>query len=73
MNDAALLAAEETINSCVDFAMMAIAIFMVRKLKMKAHLKRKLAAVFVAGGLSGVLGFVKIGEVYAVPDMDGSK
>lgn len=73
VNDAALLAAEETINSCVDFAMMALAIFMVRKLQMKANLKRKLAAVFIAGGLSGILGFVKIAEVYAIPDMDGSE
>ncbi|ROW15260.1 hypothetical protein VPNG_03107 [Cytospora leucostoma] len=71
LNDAALLAAEETINSCVDFAMVGLAIAMVRKLKMKAHVKRKLAIVFAIGGLSGILGFVKIGEVYAVPDEDG--
>ncbi|ROW04824.1 hypothetical protein VMCG_04867 [Cytospora schulzeri] len=71
LNDAALLAAEETINSCVDFAMVGLAVAMVRKLKMKANVKRKLAVVFAIGGLSGILGFVKIGEVYAVPDEDG--
>lgn len=73
LNDAALLAAEETGNSCVDFAMMALAVSMVRKLQLKTHTKRKLAFVFIVGGLSGVLGFVKIGEVYAVPDENGSK
>ncbi|KAI1847069.1 hypothetical protein JX265_006737 [Neoarthrinium moseri] len=72
MNDAALLAAEETINSGVDFAMVALAVFMVRKLQMKPYLKRRLAAVFITGGLSGILGFVKIGEVYAIPDENGS-
>lgn len=73
LNDAALLAAEESINSCLDFAMMALAIFMVRRLQLKSHMKRKLACVFVAGGLSGILGFVKIVEVYAIPDENGSK
>lgn len=73
LNHAVLLAVEESINSCLDFAMMALAIFMVRRLQLKSYMKRKLACVFVAGGLFGILGFVKIVEVYAIPDENGSK
>lgn len=73
MNDAALLAAEETINSCIDFVIVGLSIFMVKKLHMKKSTKWKLGMIFTLGGLSGVVGFVKIIEVYAVPDTNGSK
>lgn len=73
VNDAAWLAAEETINSCIDFAMVILSAYMIQKLNMKRSTKRKLGFLFALGGLSGVIGFVKIGEVYAVPDKNGSK
>jgi len=71
MNDAALLAAEETINSLIDFAMVGLSVSMILKVQMKSATKRKLAIIFFLGGFSGIIGFVKIGEVYGVDDVNG--
>ncbi|KAM7196182.1 hypothetical protein V8F33_006294 [Rhypophila sp. PSN 637] len=48
------LVAEEGINSSLDFA----------KIMTRNHVKSKLAFIFLIGGLSGVIGFIKIGLVY---------
>ncbi|QKX54202.1 uncharacterized protein TRUGW13939_01287 [Talaromyces rugulosus] len=55
------LAAGETPNSLVDFAMIALAIWMVQSLRIKTAVKIKLFVIFIMGGLAGVIGFVKIG------------
>ncbi|KAM7189794.1 hypothetical protein V8F33_009820 [Rhypophila sp. PSN 637] len=58
------LAASETINSLIDFAMIGLAIWIVRSLRMGRGNKIKLAVLFAVGGLSGVIGFIKIAEAY---------
>jgi len=62
VNPSAFLAAGETPNSLVDFALVGMAIWMVQSLGMKTSVKVKLAVLFALGGLAGILGFVKIGE-----------
>ncbi|KAK4206676.1 hypothetical protein QBC37DRAFT_434563 [Rhypophila decipiens] len=62
----AFLVAEETINSSLDFALLGIAVYVVQKVMTKNHIKTKLAFIFAVGGLSGVIGFIKIGIVYTV-------
>ncbi|EED12108.1 conserved hypothetical protein [Talaromyces stipitatus ATCC 10500] len=61
INSAAFLAGGETPNSLVDFALIALAIWMVQTLRVKTSEKLKLFVIFMIGGLAGVLGFVKIG------------
>jgi hypothetical protein len=51
INSADLLAAGETPNSLVDFALIGLAIWMVQSLKVKTSVKIKLFAIFVVGGL----------------------
>lgn len=63
----AFLVPEETINSSLDIAMMILSVGAVQKLITREHMKTKLAFIFVVGGLSGVIGFVKIGIVYGTP------
>lgn len=65
INDAAYLVGLETPNSLMDFAMVGLAIWMIQSLNMKIETKIKLSILFVLGGLSGIIGFVKIGEAYA--------
>ncbi|KAI2621840.1 hypothetical protein GGR54DRAFT_83775 [Hypoxylon sp. NC1633] len=60
----ATVAALESINSGVDFAMVILALFMIRPLNMKMSMKLKLGIIFAVGSFSGVLGFVKIAEAY---------
>ncbi|KUI57992.1 hypothetical protein VP1G_05331 [Cytospora mali] len=73
LDENAYLVAEETINSSMDFAMIALTVFVVRKLQTRTHIKSKLAFIFVVGGLSGVTGFVKIGIVYNAPNDYGGE
>ncbi|CRG92020.1 hypothetical protein PISL3812_09074 [Talaromyces islandicus] len=61
INSPAFLAAGETPNSLVDFAMIGLAIWMVQSLRIKTAVKMKLFVIFIMGGLAGVIGFVKIG------------
>ncbi|KAK0609994.1 hypothetical protein B0T17DRAFT_545681 [Bombardia bombarda] len=60
----AFLVSEETINSSLDFALLSLAVYVVQKVQVKRNVKTKLAFIFAVGGLSGVIGFVKIGIVY---------
>lgn len=69
----AFLVAEESINSSLDFAMIALTVALVQKLQTKNYIKTKLSFIFLVGGLSGVIGFVKIGIVYSVENTNGRK
>jgi hypothetical protein len=69
----AFLVAEEGINSSLDFAMIILTVAVVRKLQTKKYIKTKLAFIFTVGGLSGVIGFVKIGIVYGAQNTNGRK
>ncbi|KAI3321222.1 hypothetical protein HD806DRAFT_200193 [Xylariaceae sp. AK1471] len=51
----------ESINSAVDFAMVALASVMVYGIQLTLSTKLKLAILFVVGGLSGIIGFIRIG------------
>lgn len=59
-----LLAVGEAINSVLDFAMIALAIWVVRSLKVSTKNRWKLSFLFAIGGVTGIIGFVKIGEAY---------
>ncbi|KAI0472063.1 hypothetical protein GGR56DRAFT_677909 [Xylariaceae sp. FL0804] len=69
----AFLVPEETINSAVDLAMVGLTVAMVLGLRTREHVKRRLAFVFTLGGLSGVIGFVKIGITYHADDDNGQE
>ncbi|RWA06307.1 hypothetical protein EKO27_g8803 [Xylaria grammica] len=69
----AFLVSEETINSSIDLAMVGLTVAMVFKLQTREHIKRKLAFIFTVGGLSGVIGFIKIGIIYSTPNTNGRK
>lgn len=69
----AYLVAEESINSTMDFAMIALTVLVVRKLQTKTSIRTKLTFIFAVGGLSGVIGFVKIGVVYGTPNDYGQE
>ncbi|KAI1073513.1 hypothetical protein F5B20DRAFT_587195 [Whalleya microplaca] len=64
VNSQAVVAAGESVNSFIDFAMIGMAIYMVKKLKIPASSKLKLSILFVLGGFSGVIGIIKIALVY---------
>lgn len=51
INSPAFLAAGETPNSLVDFAMIGLAIWMVQSLRIKTSVKIKLFVIFIMGGL----------------------
>ncbi|KAI0003533.1 hypothetical protein F4779DRAFT_601778 [Xylariaceae sp. FL0662B] len=65
INIGAFLAATESVNALIDFAMIALAIWIVQSLHMEMAMKWKLAILFSVGGFSGVIGFIKIAEVYS--------
>ncbi|KAF2795006.1 hypothetical protein K505DRAFT_374217 [Melanomma pulvis-pyrius CBS 109.77] len=67
------LVPEEMINSSLDIAMMILSVGAVQKLITRKHMKTKLAFIFVVGGLSGVIGFVKIGIVYGTANDNGQE
>ncbi|KAI0434882.1 hypothetical protein F5Y09DRAFT_295108 [Xylaria sp. FL1042] len=69
----AFLVSEETINSSIDLAMVGLTVAMVFKLQTREHIKRKLAFIFTVGGLSGVIGFIKIGIIYSTPNDNGQE
>jgi hypothetical protein len=58
------LAATESVNSLIDFAMIGLAIWVINTLQMDSMTKWKLSILFSVGCLSGIVGFVKIGEAY---------
>lgn len=59
-----LLAVGEAFNSVFDFVMVALAVWVVLSLKVTRATRWKLSILFALGGLSGVIGFVKIGQAY---------
>ncbi|PHH61184.1 hypothetical protein CDD81_707 [Ophiocordyceps australis] len=61
INAPAFLAAGEPPNSLMDFALIAMAIWIVQSLHMTTATKVKLSFLFALGGLAGIMGFVKIG------------
>jgi len=65
INSSAFLVAGETPNSLVDFILVGLAIWMVQSLRMKTSVKLNLTFLFALGGLTGILGFVKIGENFS--------
>jgi len=66
-----VLAVCESINSTIDFTMVGMAIYIVRELKTSKANKYKLGTLFAFGGLTGLLGFVRIGMAYGtVGDSD---
>ncbi|KAI2618097.1 hypothetical protein GGR54DRAFT_184289 [Hypoxylon sp. NC1633] len=60
----ATVAALQSVNSGVDFALVILALFMIRPLNMKMSTKWKLGLIFALGSFAGVIGFVKIAEAY---------
>jgi hypothetical protein len=69
----AFLVPEETINSSIDLAMVGLTVAMVLKLQTRELIKRKLAFIFAVGGLSGIIGFIKISVIYSTPNDNGRK
>jgi len=66
-----VLAVCESVNSVIDFIMIGMAIYIVRELKTTRANKFKLGTLFAFGGLTGLLGFVRIGMAYGtVGDSD---
>ncbi|KAI0112011.1 hypothetical protein GGR51DRAFT_557192 [Nemania sp. FL0031] len=64
IEEGTFIAVSESINSFGDFLLVALAVAMVNTLQVKPAVKRKLAFLFGLGILSGILGFVKIGESF---------
>ncbi|TGJ81699.1 hypothetical protein E0Z10_g7075 [Xylaria hypoxylon] len=69
----AFLVSEETINSSIDLAMVGLTVAMVFKLQTREHIKIKLAFIFSVGGLSGIIGFIKIAIIYSTPNDNGQE
>lgn len=69
----AFLVVEEAINSSLDFAIITLTVVVGRKLATSSYVKAKLALVFIVGGLSDAVGFVKIDIVYSAANTDGRK
>ncbi|KAI0545027.1 hypothetical protein F4679DRAFT_562828 [Xylaria curta] len=61
IDNSAFLVGGETINSLIDFIMIGLAIWMLKDLRLDIGTKWKLSVLFILGGLSGVIGFIKIG------------
>ncbi|KAI8959169.1 hypothetical protein F5Y11DRAFT_362086 [Daldinia sp. FL1419] len=55
----------ETLNSSLDFATIILTVAVVQRLQTRQYIKTKLIFIFTIGGLSGIIGFVKIGLIYA--------
>ncbi|POS70503.1 hypothetical protein DHEL01_v211099 [Diaporthe helianthi] len=58
-------AVNESVNSAIDFVMIGLAIRIVMSLKMSLYEKIRLSILFSVGSLSGIIGFIKIGEAYS--------
>ncbi|GAP87831.1 putative integral membrane protein [Rosellinia necatrix] len=54
--------ATESVNSAIDFAMVALAFVMVSGIRLALSTKLKLLLLFVIGSLSGLIGFIRIGN-----------
>ncbi|KAI0013519.1 hypothetical protein F4779DRAFT_564124 [Xylariaceae sp. FL0662B] len=64
LDQAAVFAGTESVNSAVDLAMLVLSCFIVHELRLKMSTKLKLGVIFLVGSLSGVIGIVRIVEFY---------
>ncbi|KAI0799238.1 hypothetical protein GGR55DRAFT_670565 [Xylaria sp. FL0064] len=64
LNQVKLFTSTESINSFIDFAMIALACFMVSGLQLKRGIKWKLGFVFALGGFAGAVEYIRIGLYY---------
>ncbi|KAI1106323.1 hypothetical protein F4804DRAFT_53252 [Jackrogersella minutella] len=64
LDQGAILAATESVNSGIDLVMVALAIFMVQELRLRLSTKLKLSVIFALGSLSGIIGYVRIAEFF---------
>ncbi|KAI1661696.1 hypothetical protein F4813DRAFT_345443 [Daldinia decipiens] len=55
----------ETPNSLIDFAMVILAMFMIRPLQLSSAMKWRLRVLFGLGALVGIIGFIKIAITYS--------
>ncbi|KAI1389071.1 uncharacterized protein F4822DRAFT_404864 [Hypoxylon trugodes] len=61
VDDTVFFSASDPPNSIIDFIMAGQAIWMLKSLRMGTNSKFKLAILFLIGGFSGAIGFVKVG------------
>ncbi|KAI0469086.1 hypothetical protein F4859DRAFT_488485 [Xylaria cf. heliscus] len=73
INQSASLAVSETFNSGIDFIMIGMAVYMVKKLNVAFSAKLKLSILFALGGLSGIIGIIRIAEVYGTVGKSGDE
>ncbi|KAK4224646.1 hypothetical protein QBC38DRAFT_485025 [Podospora fimiseda] len=62
--DSQALLAAGVANSTLDFVMVGMAVWMVVKLKLPVSSRLRLGVLFALGGLSGVIGIVKVASAY---------
>ncbi|KAH7318290.1 hypothetical protein B0I35DRAFT_238845 [Stachybotrys elegans] len=65
-----LLAAGESVNAAISFAMIALAMYMVRTLIMSSGTRWKLRALFVFGGITGIIDVVSIIQAYGTIELN---
>ncbi|KAI0450927.1 hypothetical protein F5B21DRAFT_407149 [Xylaria acuta] len=61
LNQVAVFTATESVNSAIDFAMVALASVMVSGIRLTLSTRLKLVLLFLIGGLSGIIGFIRVG------------
>ncbi|KAK4169800.1 hypothetical protein QBC43DRAFT_250539 [Cladorrhinum sp. PSN259] len=62
--DSQALLAAGVVNSSIDFVMVGMAVWMVVGLKLPTGTKLRIGILFALGGLSGVIGIVKVASAY---------
>ncbi|KAI1423495.1 hypothetical protein F5Y12DRAFT_531367 [Xylaria sp. FL1777] len=72
VNSQIVIAAGESINSLLDFVMIGMAVYVVRKLNISTAQKLQLSIIFAIGGLAGIIGPIKIAFAYGKVDKDGT-
>ncbi|KAI0894505.1 hypothetical protein F4806DRAFT_471582 [Annulohypoxylon nitens] len=68
-DDGMVIIAAETPNSFIDFAMVSLAMYMIRGLQLSPAIKWKLRFLFGLGALVGIIGFIKIAITYSTADL----
>ncbi|KAH8159590.1 hypothetical protein CIB48_g8657 [Xylaria polymorpha] len=61
LDQVAVFTGTESVNSAIDFAMVALASAMVAGIRLTFSTRLKLMLLFFVGGLSGIIGFLRIG------------
>lgn len=64
INSNELMAVGEALNSVLDFVMIGLAVWIIQSLQVSAKNRWKLSFLFAMGGITGIVGFMKIGEAY---------